>query len=150
MQARYGVRRSRLFPILTGVLIAALVAGGTAYASFKRQNPTVSAQLLTFNVISETQVDITWEINRGANTTSYCVVRAQDDRRTDVGYATVTVEAGSPYQQVTYPLATASTAVLAELLGCSANQSLRVPPANFPPGVKIPQQPAPGVAPKAS
>jgi len=36
---------------------------------------------------------------------------------------------------------------LAEVLGCSNSQNMRVPPANFPPGVKIPEQVAPGVAP---
>jgi hypothetical protein len=131
-------------------LIAALVAGGTAFASFRQQNPSVSSQLLTFDVVSETLVNITWEVKRGAGSTTYCVVRAQDERRTDVGYATVMVAAGDPYEQITYPLATNGSAVLAELLGCSASQTMRVPPANFPPGVKIPEQPAPGVAPRAS
>lgn len=150
LQLRYGVGRSRLAPVLIGVLIAGSVAGGTAFASFKQQNPSVSSQLLTFDIVSDSLVNVTWEVKRGAGSTTYCVIRAQDERRTDVGYATVTVAAGDPYQQVSYPLATNGQAVLAELLGCSASQAMRVPPANFPPGVKIPQQPAPGVAPKAS
>jgi hypothetical protein len=150
MQERYGVRRSRVAPILVGVLIAGLVAGGTGYANFRQQNPTISSQLLAFNVLSDNQVAVTWEVNRGANTTTYCVLRAQDERRTDVGYATITVAAGDPYQQIKYPLATGTKAALAELLGCSASPNMRVPAANFPPGVKIPQQPAPGVAPSAN
>lgn len=150
LQLRYGVRRSRLAPIIVGVLIAGLVAGGTAFASFRQQNPSVSSQLLTFDIASESLVNVTWEVKRGAGTNTYCVLRAQDERRTDVGYATVLVAAGDPYEQVSYPLATNGQAVLAELLGCSASQTMRVPPANFPPGVKIPEQPAPGVAPKAS
>lgn len=150
LQLRYGVRRSRLFPIIVGVLIAGVVAGGTAFASFRQQNPSVSSQLLTFDVASESLVNITWEVKRGAGSTTYCVVRAQDIRRTDVGYATVLIAPGAAYEQVSYPLVTNGQAVLAELLGCSANKKMRVPPANFPPGVKIPEQPAPGVAPKAS
>ena len=150
MQQRYGVQSSRTSSILLGILIALLVVGGAFYVNFHQQNPGISSQLLTFNVVSDTEVDMTWEVNRSADTTTYCVLRAQDDHRTDVGYATITVAAGAPYQQIRYPLATGTKAALAELLGCSASSTMRVPPANFPPGVKIPDQPAPGVAPSAS
>jgi hypothetical protein len=102
---------------------------------------------LTFEIVSPTQVNVTWELARGPELTTYCVVRAQDISRTDVGYATVTVAGGSDYEQITYPLTTNGQAVLAEVLGCSNSQNMRVPPANFPPGVKIPEQVAPGVAP---
>jgi hypothetical protein len=134
-------------PVLIGILIAGVVSASLAYATFRQQNPSVSSQLLTFEVVSPTQVSVTWELARGAELTSYCVVRAQDVYRTDVGYATVTVAGGSDYEQITYLLTTNGQAVLAEVLGCSNSQNMRVPPANFPPGVKIPEQVAPGVAP---
>lgn len=147
IELRYGVRRRRVVPVLIGILIASVVSGSLAYATFRQQNPSISAQLLTFEVISPTQVNVTWEMARGPELTSYCVVRAQDVFRTDVGYAIVTVPGGTDYEQITYPLTTNGQAVLAEVLGCSNSQVLRVPPANFPPGVKIPEQVAPGVAP---
>ena len=147
IQLRYGVRRRRVVPVLTGILIAGVVSGSLAYATFRQQNPSVSAQLLTFEIVSPTQVNITWELARGPELTTYCVVRAQDIFRTDVGYATVTVAGGTDYEQISYPLTTNGQAVLAEVLGCSNSQNFRVPPANFPPGVKIPEQIAPGVAP---
>ena len=147
IQLRYGVRRRRVVPVLTGILIAGVVSGSLAYATFRQQNPSVSAQLLTFEIVSPTQVNITWELARGPELPTYCVVRAQDIFRTDVGYATVTVAGGTDYEQISYPLTTNGQAVLAEVLGCSNSQNFRVPPANFPPGVKIPEQIAPGVAP---
>jgi 4-amino-4-deoxy-L-arabinose transferase-like glycosyltransferase len=147
IQLRYGMRSRRVAPILVGILIAGLVSGSLAYATFRQQNPSVTGQLLTFKVISPTQVDVTWELARGPQLDSYCVVRAQDASRADVGYATVTVAGGSNYEQITYPLATNGQAVLAEVLGCANSQKMRVPPANFPPGVKIPDQVPPGVAP---
>ncbi len=147
IQLRYGVRRRRVVPVLIGILIAGVLSASLAYATFRQQNPSVSSQLLTFEVVSPTQVSVTWELARGAELTSYCVVRAQDVYRTDVGYATVTVAGGSDYEQITYLLTTNGQAVLAEVLGCSNSQNMRVPPANFPPGVKIPEQVAPGVAP---
>ena len=147
IQLRYGVRRRRVVPVLIGILIAGLVSGSLAYATFRQQNPSVSSQLLTFEVVSPTQVNVTWELSRGPQLPTYCVVRAQDISRTDVGYATVTVAGGTDYEQITYPLTTNGQAVLAEVLGCSNSENMRVPPANFPPGVKIPEQVAPGVAP---
>lgn len=147
IQLRYGVRKRRVVPVLIGILIAGLVSGSLAYATFRQQNPSVIGQLLTFQVVSPTQVDVTWELARGPELTSYCVIRAQDVSRSDVGYATVTIPGGTKYQQITYPLTTNGQAVLAEVLGCSSSQNLRVPPANFPPGVKIPDQVPPGVAP---
>ena len=147
IQLRYGVRRRRVVPVLIGVLIAGIVSGSLAYATYRQQNPSISAQLLTFEVVSPTQVNVTWELARGPELTTYCVVRAQDISRSDVGYATVTIAGGSDYEQITYPLTTNGQAVLAEVLGCANSQNMRVPPANFPPGVKIPDQVAPGVAP---
>jgi hypothetical protein len=147
IQLRYGVRRRRVVPVLIGILIAGVVSGSLAYANFRQQNPSVSSQLLTFEIVSPTQVNVTWELSRGPQLATYCVVRAQDISRTDVGYATVTVAGGTDYEQITYPLTTNGQAVLAEVLGCSNSENMRVPPANFPPGVKIPEQVAPGVAP---
>jgi hypothetical protein len=147
LQLRYGVRRRRIVPVLIGVLIAGVVSGSLAYATFRQQNPSISSQLLAFEVVTPTQVNVTWELARGPELTTYCVIRAQDEARTDVGYATVAVAGGSDYEQITYPLTTNGLAVLAEVLGCSNSKTIRVPPANFPPGVKIPEQVAPGVAP---
>jgi hypothetical protein len=147
IQLRYGVKRRRVIPVLIGVLIAGVVSGSLAYGAFRQQNPSVSEQLLTFEVVSPTQVNVTWELARGPELATYCVLRAQDISRTDVGYATVMIAGGSEYEQITYPLTTNGQAVLAEVLGCSNSANMRVPPANFPPGVKIPEQVVPGVAP---
>lgn len=147
IQLRYGVKRRRVVPVLIGVLIAGVVSGSLAYGAFRQQNPSVSQKLLTFEVTSPTQVNVTWELARGPELATFCVLRAQDISRTDVGYATVRIPGGSEYEQITYPLTTNGQAVLAEILGCSNSENMRVPPANFPPGVKIPDQVAPGVAP---
>lgn len=147
IKLRYGVKQRRVVPVLVGVLIAGVVSASLAYGVFRQQNPSVSAKLLTFEVVSPTQVNVTWELARGPELATYCVLRAQDISRTDVGYATVMVAGGSDYEQITYPLTTNGQAVLAEVLGCSNSENMRVPPANFPPGVKIPEQVPPGVAP---
>ena len=50
IKLRYGVRRRRVIPVLVGILIAGVVSGSLAYAAFRQQNPSVSAQLLTFEI----------------------------------------------------------------------------------------------------
>ena len=149
LHLRYGVRPRRVAPILIGILIAAMVSGGLAFANYRQHNPSVSSQLLAFEVTSPSQVLVTWEVSRGSQLTTFCVIRAQDIRRTDVGYAIVEIMAGTDYEQVTYPLTTNGEAVLAEVLGCASSTQMRVPPPDFPPGVKIPEQVAPGVAPSS-
>ena len=147
LHLRYGVRPRRIAPIFIGVLIAGVVSGGLGFANYRQQNPSVSSQLLAFEVTSPSQVLVTWEVSRGSQLATYCVLRAQDIRRTDVGYAIVTIAPGTDYEQLTYPLTTNGEAVLAQVLGCASSVTMRVPPPDFPPGVKIPDQIAPGVAP---
>jgi hypothetical protein len=147
MQARYGTARRGTTPFLITVLVLIIVAACWGGWHYKQSNPIVSSRLAAFKVISDNQVNITAEVSRPANTTTYCVLRAQNIRRIDVGYSTVTVPAGRETVVFTYPLNTESLAVVAEVLKCSATLPMRVPPPDFPPGVKIPNQPLPGVAP---
>ena len=149
MQTRYGVnpKRSRTLAWVTVVGIIALAVGGTL--AYRATHHVVSFRLLAFNVVSPHRVDVTLEVAQAQQTQSYCVLRAQNEQRQDVGYATVAIPSGQTDLTYTYPLSTESTAVVAEVLNCSTSTRMRVPPANFPPGVKIPQQSPPGVAPNA-
>lgn len=147
MQARYGTARRRSTPyFVTGLvlIVAAALWGGWHY---KQSHAIVSSRLAAFKVVTDHKVNITVEVSRPVNTATYCVLRAQNIRRLDVGYSTVTVPAGQTTVVFNYPLNTESRAVVAEVLNCSASLTMRVPPPDFPPGVKIPSQPAPGVAP---
>lgn len=148
MALRYGVRKSRFVPIFVGLLLICAIAGAFYLKGNLAKNPIVSSRLLGFKVESSTQVSVSFEVSRGAKEKTYCVVRAQDENRADVGYATLTFASGPTYFKTTYVLRTESMAVLAEVLNCSNSPVMRVPPPNFPPGVKIPEQLPPGVAPK--
>lgn len=147
IQQRYGYRevnsKSRIAALIAAtVLIAAAAA---AYFNHRAQSTTFS--LTTFVVTSDTTVDMKWQIARPENQVTYCVIRAQNEQRSDVGYATVTIPGGAAVADFSYTLKTESKAVLAEVLGCGANTQMRVPTPNFPPGAKIPVQDLPGVAP---
>lgn len=151
IQQRYGYKKPTLIPRLISVVLIGVTVAGATFIFLKSKDKNVDAQLKSFVVNSDTSVLVNWEIARPANTTVYCVIRAQNDQRVDVGYATVTVEKPGNLTKVnfSYALTTESKAVLAEVLGCGLTPKLRVPSANFPPGVQIPQQNPPGVAPTA-
>ena len=151
IQQRYGYKKPTAIPRVISILLIGLTVAGATFFFLNTKDKNVDAQLSSFVVNSDTSVLVNWEIARPANTTVYCVIRAQNDQRVDVGYATVTVEKPGNVTKVdfSYALRTESKAVLAEVLGCGLSPQLRVPAANFPPGVQIPQQNPPGVAPSA-
>ena len=144
---RYGIKKRRFASKLGVPLGIAVALIGIVYGYHVVTAAPAQFELQSFTVVSPHQVDVTWQVAREANTTTYCVLRAQNTFRQDVGYATVTVAPGAASTSINFPLATESVANLAEVLGCSDTSVMHVPPANFPPGVAIPAQPAPGVAP---
>ena len=110
-------------------------------------SPKVTFTLLAWDDLSADRVDVTFEVRRSAEWDVYCVLRAQDESRTDVGYATVPIPRGSTYVQQTYSLRTIAPAYVVEVLACEAGAPPeRVVPPQFPPGVVPPDQPwtAPG------
>ena len=147
IKERYGVKNSPSSVRTLAILVSVIGAAAIAFAIVQSRSNSVASQLQSFKVTGPTAVDVTWEINRAKNAPTYCAIRAQDEARTDVGYAIVTVPAGESHMSFSYTLTTESTAVVAEVLGCGQTTKLRVPPASFPPGVQPPAQIAPGVAP---
>jgi hypothetical protein len=147
MQERYGVTPTRSKAHYLWIGLAGIIVATVAFTVYRSINPQVAGELTSFTVVSDHQIDMQWRVVRPAQQQTFCVVRAQDRNRFDVGYATVAIPAGDKTTRATYSLATSSRAVLAQVLGCSSSPTMHVPPANFPPGVKIPVQPSPGVAP---
>ena len=152
IQQRYGYKKPTLLPRVISILLIGLTVAGMTFYFVSHRSHGVGFRLSAFTVNSDTSVTVSWQIARPANTTVYCVLRAQNDKRVDVGYATVTVEKPGSVTEVNeiYTMRTESKAVLAEVLGCSVNKAQRVPAPDFPPGVQIPAQDPPGVAPNAS
>ena len=147
MKERYGVRpRSRGRLLATGLIVGVLVCL-VFLVGWRLANPPVQARLITYHSASATQTDVTWEVSRSADAVVYCVLRGRDAQRRDVGYATVTVPAGSDYLQPTYSLTTLSKPAVVEVLGCDASAPLNVDGPAFGPGVFRPTQAPPGVAP---
>jgi hypothetical protein len=147
IQQRYGYRVVNAKLRIMLMMIATILIAASAALFFNHRATATSYSLTTFKIESANSVAMTWQIARPENQTTYCVIRAQNEQRSDVGYATVEIAGGASLVNFQYTLRTESAAVLAEVLGCGASTKLRVPTPNFPPGAKIPLQDAPGVAP---
>jgi hypothetical protein len=140
MAARYGVKPTSRVLV---ALVAALAVGFTvsvAWLGWRLATPPVQAKLLAFDVVDESRVRITFELRRDTLTDTVCVLRAQDVKHTDVGYATVTITRGRDYVQPTYPMATRARATTAEVLGCAPSAAPPTDSPAFPPGTTNPPQ----------
>jgi hypothetical protein len=147
LRARYGLTDSQWPQRLATSLVVLAILGLIGFTQYRVNNPSIQGELLAFKVVSNEQIDVSWKVQRKQNQEIYCALRAQDIHKTDVGYAIVRIPPGDKISQAKYSLTTNGTAVLAEVLGCGATKQLRVPPANFPPGVQIPEQKSPGFTP---
>jgi len=140
MAARYGLRqRSRT--MIIGITVLVLAFGSTiGFVTWHMATPPVQVTLLGFLVVSDSRTEITFEINRDDTSDTICVLRAQAEDHTDVGYSTVTITRGRTYVKSAYRLATRARATSGEVLGCAANGMPRVDAAAFPPGTANPAQ----------
>jgi hypothetical protein len=147
---RYGLPRSRRGLVIAGVLIAglvvALMGGITHYISTHQ----VVGRLLSFAVVSDKRVTVVYYVAHAPTGPATCVLRAQDSKHVDVGYAYVTTQTSNFKTVVTtYPLTTSSRATTAEVLGCAAGTTPpRAAVPEFYPGQPAPPQLPPGRAPE--
>ena len=142
LQARDGVGRRSRFPQIAGLIGIAAFIAALAFVTFNLVSPKVTYKLLAWNDVAADRVDVTFDVRRSQEWDVYCVLRAQDESRTDVGYAVVGIPRGTSYEQVTYPLRTLAPAFVVEVLACEAGAPPeRVVPPQFPPGVVPPEQP---------
>lgn len=142
LQARYGVGRRSSLPLIAGVIGITAFIAALAFVTFNLVSPRVTYELLAWDDVAPDRVDVTFEVRRSAEWDVYCTLRAQDESRADVGYATVAIPRGTSYAQQTYSLRTLAPAYVVEILGCAAGAPPeRVVPPQFPPGVVPPEQP---------
>ena len=111
------------------------------YVTVGLTRSVLEPRLIAWDDVASDHVDITFEVRRPATDDVTCVLRAQDENRVDVGYATVRVPPGDERVRVDYSLRTLAPAYTAELLGCATGGPPSVPPPQFPPGVVAPDQP---------
>ncbi len=140
MTARYGIGRTSRGLVVGNVAVVAVFLAVVGVITWRMATPGVQSSLLRFAVVSDSRVDVTFDVRRDTLSDTVCVLRAQSVTHADVGYATVTIAAGREYLQTRYPLATSSRATTADVLGCSAGSAPRVDPPQFVPGTTNPPQ----------
>ena len=140
LAARYGVGRTSRGLVLGIALLVGVFLAVIGFVTYRLATNGVQSTLLRFTVASDTRVDVTFDIHRDDVTDTICVLRAQNEKHADVGYATVRITRGRDYVQATYPLATYGRATTAEVLGCAPNDPPRVDPPQFLPGTTNPPQ----------
>jgi hypothetical protein len=139
MRERYGLdQRDWPTVALVAVIIAAFL-GILLWITVASGTRDVQFRLLSWTVVSPTQVNITYEVRPPKDRTAYCVLRAQDSTRTDVGYRIVELPTGSDYQRITTELTTLIPAYTVEILGCGLDEPPLVNEPQFPPGVVPPR-----------
>ena len=141
LQQRYGVHGRSVWAMVIAGLLAALLAVASGWTAWSLANPPVRSKLLTWSVPADDHTRVTFEVRKDPADTVYCVVRVADDKRHDVGYATIAIPPGRDYEQPTYDIRTRAAGRIVELLGCDAGQMPAVPAPEFPPGTTNPPQP---------
>jgi hypothetical protein len=149
---RYGTNRPTTGVVaLVAVLAVALLAFLT-WATFVGSVAPVRADLLTFTMTNPevTRIELSVRTRPGLAGPFTCVVRAQGERRVDVGYVLLDIAPTDGREDtVAYDLRTRSLARTVQVLGCFTGEQVPagVPTPQFPPGVRAPDQAPPGRAP---
>lgn len=141
MQARYGMERRSIAGPVVGGLVALAFLGVLVWITVGMGSQGVQYRLLAWEAKGPDRVDVTFEVRNTTDQDAICIIRAQDERRVDLGYVELTIPGGQEYYSTTYRLRTLAPAFTAELLGCSVGERPRVPGPQFPPGVAPPPQP---------
>ena len=148
IRERYGVRsrRQRRLAVI-GLAFATIAAAIAAQPAWRASREQGVLSMSSFRVIDAQRTAVNFRY-QSKSTTFTCAVRAQDTNRADVAFAYLVLRPGAS-RSWTYTFATRVRASSAEVLGCCAGTSAaRLPTPQFPPGVKPPQQPKPGIAPR--
>ena len=141
MRARYGLDRRRLSPLVVGVIVVVAFLAAVAFAGIMSVRDNVEYQLIRWTVVGPDRADATFDVARNGADEVVCILRAQDSRRIDVGYAEIVLPPGEATVTIDYSLRTVAPAYTVEVLACERPGELRVPGPQFPPGIAVPEQP---------
>lgn len=141
MRVRYGLDQRRLSPVLVAVVVVVVFLGAVAFAGVMAVRDNVEFQLIRWTVVGPDRADATFDVSRNGADEVICILRAQDSKRIDVGYAEIAIPPGEDVVTIDYSLRTVAPAFAVEVLACERPGELRVPGPQFPPGIAVPDQP---------
>ncbi|HEX7396961.1 MAG TPA: DUF4307 domain-containing protein [Propionibacteriaceae bacterium] len=124
-EARIGARypRPRRWPLITlGVVFALLLGTWTLWTAVWHANPPVSAQVLSFDVVSDSEVQVVLHVDRpDPSIAGVCTIITQAENYQQVGEVDALLEPGTQrLTDITVTVRTIARATSASLQGCHA------------------------------
>jgi hypothetical protein len=120
---RYGrsadERADRKLRIIGAVLGIAVVIGVGYYGFHSLTSQSVSGQVISYEAVTPTEMQIHLEVRKGKSTTGSCTVRALDTDHVEVGRKTVRYDQQKTEIDQVIDLRTTAKSTAAELVGCS-------------------------------
>jgi hypothetical protein len=119
--ARYP--RPRRWPLVTlGIVFALLLGSWTLWTAVWHSNPAVSAQVLSFDIVSDSEVQVVLHVDRpDPSIAGVCTVITQAENYQQVGELDAQIEPGTVrLTDMTVTIRTISRATSASLQGCHA------------------------------
>ncbi len=121
MAERYGVvpPRGRRLAIAALVAVTAVLLGWLAWSAWVHATRTVTAEVVSFDVVSAHQVDVAIAVHRPGSSAVRCTVQAQAVDHSIVGMVDVFVEAGTDTDvQIDTTVTTEREATAASVTDC--------------------------------
>jgi len=104
-----------------GAIVALVAVGALLALALHKSRPAVAAGVTGFTVVSDSAVQVRFEVHKAPLAEAVCTVRARDRSGLEAGREEVTVGPRRDSRRVTsvtHDLATRSRAVSGELVGC--------------------------------
>jgi uncharacterized protein DUF4307 len=121
--ARYGrsadQRADRTLKIVGAVLGIIVLAAIGWYGYHSIAGGSVSGQIIKYQPVSSTEIQIHLEVNKGKHKTGDCTVRALDTDHNEVGRKDVPIDQARTQVDEIVTLRTTGPATATELVGCS-------------------------------
>jgi len=147
IQERYPKQGKPWFLYFVGLIFIAVIGSFVAVGINRVINPPIYEKLLAWEIKDENNVEVIFEVNRNESLDVWCLLRAQNENMTDVGYAILEIpKDGKNYKQLNYNLKTYEMAYTAEVIKCDDEKdSTLFIASQFIPGVEIPKQDPPAI-----
>jgi hypothetical protein len=120
LEARYGRRRGLSQTQRYAVIAVALLLGTLlAYVVFRNSEQQVQGVEVDHQVISATQVIVSYEVHKPVSMTVTCVIRARNGAGAEVGRQSITLSQHESVVRGTFHLPTTDLAVTGEVQECA-------------------------------
>lgn len=120
LKARYGAQRSdQKLTWVAGGILTVIVIAWFVWQAFLLARPSLEWEEAAFNIVSDSQIEVTFNVAAQVGDTITCTVRAYTENTTEVGVKDVTVgPLAQPEVSVTESVATIQPATGVRVTDC--------------------------------